>query len=169
MRSISLKAISLLLAGLLGSAGIPAFADDACLDFKWDASKERALFAETPASLTAGKSPSSAPPLVPGRLYALRLAAQDQVTFAAAPGKKVPVAGAYAGLAVLKIPADGSYRIAIGVLMAPKDFEGQHGCSAPHKIVEFDLGGARSFVLQFSNALKDSVLVAVTPSPARKL
>jgi len=113
MRSISLKAISLLLAGLLGSAGIPAFADDACLDFKWDASKERALFAETPASLTAGKSPSSAPPLVPGRLYALRLAAQDQVTFAAAPGKKVPVAGAYAGLAVLKIPADGSYRIAI--------------------------------------------------------
>jgi hypothetical protein len=180
MRSINCKALALLGALFLTGAAVPAPADDACLDFKWDVGKERALFAGPPAELTAGKDSTSAPALAVGRLYALRLAAQDQVAFAAVPGKKAPVAGAYAGLATLKIQAAGSYRIAIdlplwidvvsnGALLAPKDFEGQHGCSAPRKIVEFDLAGAQAYLLQFSNAEKDAVRLTVTQSPARKL
>jgi hypothetical protein len=174
------KFCSFLLALILGGAALPALADDACVDFKWDASKERALFAETPVAATAGKDPPSAPVVVPNRLYLLRLMNQDTVTISVNPDKKIPATAVYAGLAALKIPSPGSYRIAVdvplwidvvsnGVLMRPTDFQGQRGCSAPHKIVEFDLAGGQPWVLQFSNAAKDSILVTVTPSPPRKL
>jgi hypothetical protein len=164
---------------LAGAAG-PVLADDPCIDFKWDVSKERALFAGAPAALSAGKDSLTAPVIVPNRLYKLRLAAQDQVAFSMSPKKKPAAAGAFGGLATLKIPAAGSYRIAVdlpfwidvvsnGSLVAAKDFEGQHSCSAPHKIVEFDLGGVQPFLLQFSNGDAESVLVTVTASPPRKL
>jgi hypothetical protein len=181
MRSIHNPAVLLLLALLMASAALPALADDAaCLDFKWDVSKERALFAGTPAALTAGHDRKSAPVVVPDRLYKLRLMSQDQVAFSASPAKKMATTFAYAGLATLKIPVPGSYRIAVdlpfwidvvsnGTLLQATDFQGQHSCSAPHKIVEFDLVGVRPFVLQFSNAGSDSVLLTVTPTPSRKL
>src|SRR5579862_2110400 len=91
----------------------PVFADQGCLDFKWDVSKERALFAGPAQSVTAGKDPASAPAVVTSRLVKLTLTPQDQVTFAAAPGKKAPGTGAFAGLIALKIPAPGSFRIAL--------------------------------------------------------
>jgi hypothetical protein len=178
MRLVKYSSVPFLLA-LIGGSALPALADEACLDFKWDVSKERALFAEPPAAAVAGKNPASAPIVVPNRLYAVRLAVQDQVAFAAAPGRKTPASPAYAGLLSLKIPAPGSYRIAAdlpfwidvvsqGALVAAKDFQGQHACRAPHKIVEFDLAGGQPFVLQISNAATDSVLLTVTPSPVRK-
>src|SRR3981189_1842234 len=105
------KSFSLLLAIVLGGASVPALADDACVDFKWDVSKERALFAETPTAVTAGRDPTSAPAVVPNRLYQLRLNVQDTVAFAVNPGKKAATPPAYAGLATLKTSVAGSYRI----------------------------------------------------------
>src|SRR5580692_4746608 len=162
-----------------GSAARPALADDACVDFKWDVSKERALFAGTPETLPAGKDAKSAPAVAPNRFYKLQLVNQSQVSFAVTPGKKAASTPAFAGLANLKISAAGSYRVAVdlpiwidvawnGTLVPAKDFEGQHSCSAPHKIVEFDLAAVRPLVLQFSNAASESVLLTVTPSPPRK-
>jgi hypothetical protein len=155
-------------------------ADDGCVDFKWDVSKERALFAGTPTALTSGKDAQSAPAVVPNRLYKVRLLSQDQVAFTASPARQAENKNVYAGLAVLKISTPGSYRISIdlpfwidvvsnGTLVAARDYQGQHACRAPHKIVEFDLTGAQPFVLQFSNGVSDSVLLTVTPAPARKL
>jgi hypothetical protein len=80
----------------------------------------------------------------------------------------------------LIIAAPGSYRIAVdlpfwidvvshGALVKASDYQGQHGCSAPHKIVQFDLIGVQPFVLQFSGAATDSVLLTITATPARKL
>ena len=170
----------MLLALALGGAAAPAPADDACTDFKWDVSKERALFAGTPAVLPAGKDPKSAPVVVPNRLYTLRLVDQDKVAFSAPPAKKMQGPGVYGGLATLKIPAPGSYRVAVdlpfwidvvssGTKVAAEDFQGQHGCSAPHKIVAFNLIGAQPFILQFSNATNENVLLTITPVLARKL
>src|ERR1700733_11254404 len=88
----------------VGSAARPALADDACVDFKWDVSKERALFAGTPEALTAGKDLKSAAAILPNRLYRVQLLTQDQVNFAASPGKKAAAAPAFAGLAILKVP-----------------------------------------------------------------
>jgi hypothetical protein len=179
MSSARGKYLSLLFALVWAGAAVPALADVDCVDFKWDVSKERALFTEAPAALTAGKDPKSAPVVVPNRLYRLRLAAQDTVVFSASPAKKAASAS-FAGLAALKIQGPGSYRVALdlpvwidvvsnGALVAAKDFQGQHGCGAPHKIVEFDLPGARPLVLQLSNAASDTVLMSVTVSPPRKL
>jgi len=56
-----------------------------------------------------------------------------------------------------------------GALVPAADFQGQHSCNAPHKIVAFDLTGVQPFVLQFSNASTDSILLTITPAPPRKL
>ena len=102
----------------------------------------------------------------------------DKVVFAATPGKK-PSGVANAGMLTFTLPASGAYRVALdmpvwidvaanGALMQPKDFEGQHSCAAPHKIVEFDLKGTRPFFLQLSGT-PDSVRLTLTAAPARKL
>jgi hypothetical protein len=180
MQSTRVSALALFLALGFAGAAKPAHADDACIDFKWDVSKERALFAGTPTALESAKESTSAPAIVPNRLYQLHLTPQDQVMFAVNPGKKAPAAGAFAGLATLKIAAAGAYRIAIdlpvwidvvssGSLLSAKDFEGQRNCSAPHKIVEFDLTGGQLFILQFSSGMSENILLSVTASPVRKL
>jgi hypothetical protein len=180
MHSTLSKAFPVFLALMVAGASAAAHAEEACLDFKWDVSKERALFAGSPAVLKGGKDPVSAPTVIPNRLYTLRLAAQDQVAFSVSPAKKPSASPAYAGLATLKIAAPGSYRVSVdlpiwidvvsqGTLVAAKDYQGQHACSAPHKIVEFELAGTQPFVLQFSNAAADSIMLTVTASPARKL
>lgn len=173
------RGLSILLALLVGGAAVPAVADNDCVDFKWDVSKERALFGQAPVQLTAGNDSKSAPGIVPNRLYKLRLAVQDHVVFSVPPGRKMTGTPAFAGLAALRIEAPGSYRVAIdlplwidvvsnGNLVQPTDYQGQHACSAPHKIVVFDLG-SQPVILQFSNAFQDDVLLTVTAAPVRKL
>jgi hypothetical protein len=179
MQSTRPGCVALLVALIVCATGAGALADDACIDFKWDVSKERALFGGPPVVLVSGKDLKSAPRIAPNRLYKLALAVQDQVAFSAPPGKKAAAASAFAGLATLKIAAPGTYRIAVdlpvwidvvsgGTLIAAKDFEGQHECAAPHKIVEFDLTGGQPFVLQFSSGASEAILLTVTPSPPRK-
>jgi hypothetical protein len=170
---------ALLVALVMGSIAIPAHADDPCAGFKWDVSKERALFAESAVPLTAGKDRKSAPVVVPNHLYQLQLTPQDHVAFVTPPAKKMLAEGAYAGIAMLKVPASASYRVAVdipfwidvvlnGALVTAKDFQGQQGCSAPHKIVEFELDAAQPLVLQFSGATRGSVRLTVTQSPVRQ-
>jgi hypothetical protein len=180
MQIIRSRVFVLILAIAAGGAGAPARADNSCLDFKWDVSKERALFAGTSVALPVGKDSASAPIVEPNRLYKLQLLARDNVVFSAPPGKENATQPTYAGLARLQIAEPGSYRIAVdvplwidvvsnGALVQPTDFQGQHECSAPHKILVFELKGEKRFILQFSNAAGEQVLFAVTSTPARKL
>jgi hypothetical protein len=172
-------AASILLAGVFWLCA-PAFGAADCTDFKWDVSKERALFAGPAAAMPGGADAKSAPIIVPNRLYRLQLVPQSRVRFAAAPGKKSPASGDYAGLARLKIAESGSYRVAIDAqfwidvvsnraLQAATDFQGQHGCSAPQKIVVFDFVATQPLILQFSSATMDRIRVTITRSPARTL
>jgi hypothetical protein len=169
----------MVMAALLGGSILSAHADD-CVDFKWDTAKEHALFAGRADPLTLGTDLKSAPMIVADHLYELQLNPQERVSFAVAPGKRNATPNANAGLATFTIPAGGSYRVSVdapfwidivsnGALVVAKDFQGQHGCSPPHKIVEFDLQGTRPFILQLSNATASSVRLTVTATPARKL
>jgi hypothetical protein len=74
-----------------------------------------------------------------------------------------------------RVAADGVYRISLdqpfwidvvanGKIVPSKDAEGRRGCSAPHKIVEFDLPSNRVLLLQFSNGMSPHVRVAITPT-----
>ena len=173
------SALVLILGLLAGRAAVSAPAGDGCLDFKWDVSKERVLFAATPTVLPAGKDSKSAPTIVPNRFYSLQLLARDQVIFSVSPPAKKSAVAGYAGIAALNISVPGVYRIAMdlpswidvvadGALLQAADYQGQHECGAPHKIVEFELAGTRPFVLQVSNAATDNILLTVTAAPTRK-
>jgi hypothetical protein len=175
MRLRSVPALPLVGALLIGIAAVPAHADDPCAGFKWDVSKERALFAASaqPQAQPAGRESAGAPVVVPDRLYMLRLAPLDQVSFSAPPGKASRGEGSFAGMVELKIPAAGTYRIAIdlplwidvatnGKLVPAKNYQAQHGCDAPRKVVEFDLDGRERLLLQFSGADGQTVRMTVT-------
>lgn len=166
-----------LVLGFFAAAATGAFAAAPCNGFKWDVSKELLLFGQSPSVVAAGQNSSSVPTISIDRLYELNLAPQTQVSFAASPGKKMLTDGAYAGLVTLNPGAPGPYRVSVdvpfwidvvseGKLIEARDFQGQQGCDAPHKIVEFDLPAGRPLVIQLSGSVKSSVRLAVTKSPA---
>jgi hypothetical protein len=148
---------------------------DPCAGFKWDVSPVRTLFATAGATLPAGKDAASAPGVVPNHLYRVILLPAGQVTFPVAPGKTSPAEGTYAGVFALTVPAAGKYRIAIdsafwidiaanGKLLPASDYEGQHDCQAPRKIVEFVLDGKVPWLLQLSGASQAAVRLTITPA-----
>jgi hypothetical protein len=168
--------VRMLLLGLAAFA-LAARASDACVDFKWDVSKERALFAGPPIVMQAGTDAKSAPIVLPNHLYQLALAPQSNVNFSVRQGKKTDD-GAHAGLAILRITGEGSYRVSVDLpiwidvvtqdsVLQPTDYQGQHDCAAPRKVVVFELKGAKPVLLQFSGAAIGQLLVTVTAVPQR--
>jgi hypothetical protein len=172
---ISARFAALIAFFLIGAVPGPPVtaAEDACAGFAWDVTRERALVAGDAAQLPAGTDSSSAPLLAPGRLYALQLRPIDQVHFVTTPGRRNPSDGGYAGVAALKIPAPGTYRIAVdapfwvdvvadGGLMNVKDFQSAHDCDAPRKILEFEFPMPRQVTLQFSGAAHAGIRLSIT-------
>jgi hypothetical protein len=97
----------------------------------------------------------------------------SEVSFPVTPGR-APPSGSFAGLVALSVPAPGKYRISVdvplwidvagGALLAPVlDYEGQHECSAPRKVVVFDLQGGKEWTLELSAADRAVIRLAVTP------
>ncbi|MCC7462353.1 MAG: hypothetical protein IT480_07815 [Gammaproteobacteria bacterium] len=161
---------------VLGVTSGAALAADPCDGFTWNVRQERALFGGPAQRLDAAASAASAPSVSVVQLYQLKLLPQEQVVFAAAPQKKMLTDGSHAGLARVAIAAAGTYRVAAnaevwldvvadGRLVPSRDFRGQRGCDAPHKVVEFVLPQAGEYTLQFSAAASPSVFVTVTPAP----
>lgn len=155
-----------------------AHADDPCAAFTWDVGKERSLFGQEPQSLAAGQTLTDSPTMVTDRLYQLKLRAQSEVTFAATPGKQPRSDRPYAGLVRLTVSTAGVYRVSLdqpvwvdvidnGSVVQAKDFQGRSGCSAPHKIVEFQLPAGRPVTLQFSGGSVATAKITVTRSPAQ--
>jgi hypothetical protein len=170
-------------AGLLAALLVTAIAspvrvhaaEDGCRGFSWDVARERSLFSGSAATVAAGADSGAAPSLDPAHLYALQLKPIAQVSFVTAPGRKSPDAAGYAGLATLRIPAAGLYRISVdasawidvvadGGLMGVRDFQGAHDCAAPRKILLFEFPVPRQVVLQISSAASASLRIGVTPA-----
>ncbi len=164
---------ALYLCVLIGAQAAPVLAQDPCAGFKWDVGRERALFGSSAQEQSAGTDADTAPALAPNRLYRLRLLPRSQVAFVAPPAKEAPAADTYAGLAAVRVPSSGSYRISIDVpiwidvaangrLVPASDYEAAHGCDAPRKIVVFDLDATRRLMLQLSAASQAVVRLTVT-------
>jgi hypothetical protein len=171
---LSLLALASLFTGPVRLAAAQTQAQaDPCEGYKWDVSAERALFAASPKAIAAGKDRASAPAAVANQLFAITLHPVGEVSFAAAPAR-TPPAGSFAGLVALSVPAPGKYRISVdvplwidvagGAILAPVlDYEGLHDCSAPRKVVVFDLQGAKDWTLEVSAADRIAVRLVVTP------
>ncbi len=167
---------SLLLCVLLLSGAAPsAFGADPCAGFRWDVSREQALFATAARSLTAGRDAAAAPAIGANHLYDLSLAPQQDVRFVVHPEKRALTDGAYAGLARMHVPAAGLYRISIDKgfwidvvagheTLDSRDFAGRAGCGEPRKIVVYELP-AGDLVLQLSGAISPHVRVTLTRVP----
>ncbi len=178
MRSTSIALAWLTGWVLVSISALPAVAaDDPCGAFKWNVTEERAVFSQKPHSVTAGPDASSAPALKTKTLYEVSLAPQESVKFSAPPGKKGLPDGAFAGMLHFRVPTAGPYRVSLDQglwvdvvnhekLIESTDFTGAHDCSAPRKIVQYNLPAGEDLVLQLSGAAKDHVRVAVTPAAA---
>jgi hypothetical protein len=159
---------------LLVPATAALAADDPCAGYPWNVAHERTLFAAPAHAGMAGRDAGSAPAIRLDRLYELSLAPQREVQFAVRPSDKTLARATYAGLVRLKVPAAGLYRISAadrswidvavgGELLHPRSFMGREGCTAPRKIVQFELASGE-IVLQVSNAT-DQVRFLVTRAP----
>ena len=165
-----------ILLALFAAARATQAADDPCTAFKWDVARERVLFATAAEAVKAGADVASAPLLIPDRLYELAMLPHQQVTFQVPPGKARHVEGASAGLARLRLPTAGEYRIALDQsywidvvdgnhLVAAGDFQGRPGCQAPHKIVLYSLPGGDELTLQLSGPAASAVRLTIVPMP----
>jgi hypothetical protein len=174
------RVMRMLALALLAVCAPALSAEDPCAGFAWDVHHERQLFALDPQTLVAGKTVALAPALAPDRLYELELRAQPEVSFAVPPGKTWPAEATYAGLASLTVAAAGLYRIALdqaawvdvvahGAALRSRDFQARHACSAPHKIVEFELPAGTALTLQFSGGVVSTIRVTVTRAPVEVL
>jgi len=101
------------------------------------------------------------------------------VSFAVTPGRKAHARGSRGGLATFKLLGSGSYqspstcrsgsgRGVNGALVAATDFQGQHGCAPPHKIVQFGSRVRGPFILQLSNAAPGKRPPYGLPPPRRE-
>lgn len=149
-------------------------ADVPCPGFKWPIDAERQLFSSSATAASAGSSKDDANELALGQLYELALTGTEKVELAAAPSKKTLTDGDHAGIARFTIADPGKYRVSLdaafwveivhdGVTVPAHDFSGGEGCSAPRKVVEYELPSAGSYLLQLSGATPGSVRVAITP------
>lgn len=172
---LPLVRLSLLMLAVMAALTPAAAAEDPCAGFSWNVTHERSLFAGAARTLAAGRDAATAPPLEVERLYDLTLAPREQVQLPVTDRRAHGAGTGFSGLVRLQIPASGSYRVSVGsqmwvdvvsgsMLIATSDFAGQHGCDAPHKIVQFDLQPG-TFILQMSGAVSEHVRVTVTSAP----
>jgi hypothetical protein len=133
---------------------------------------ERKLFAAPASPVTAAHDGRDPPRLETKRAYRVQLAPAGQVTFPVSPGKTSPSEGDYSGVLAFSVPTTGSYRVAVDQamwidvvadahLVPPTDYEGQHSCDAPRKIVQYTLTAQKPLILQLSSANQADVRVTI--------
>jgi hypothetical protein len=173
MRSLTWAAAALMLATpLLALAQQNAVAADPCARYKWDVARERALLAAAASPIAAAKDGASPPRIATDRAYRVQLVPASQVTFPTAPGKASATEGNYSGVLTFTVPVAGSYRVAVDVtmwidvvagshLVPAADYQGQQGCDAPRKIVQFYLPANEPLILQLSGVAEPSARVTI--------
>src|SRR5271170_5078621 len=129
-----------------------------CDSYTWDVSRERALFATIPTVVVASTEMKGAPRIRGGQLYELHLSPLPQIGILPGDASR-PVK--YAGLASVEIATSGTYHVAldndawVGTVSGiaaniPRGFEGAVGCTAPRKLVDFELSAGKIYTVQIS-------------------
>ena len=147
-----MRSLFLLIALGLGAPALGQHAPDACVAVS-DSNLPSAFaaWAKAPVAADAGAAPDGPrPELVPDQPLALRLKPAAAVTFSQAPGQVRKADTAHGGLVSVRVPAEGTWRIAasgpvwIDVIgpAGPVAASG-HGrmapCTSIRKVVEFPL------------------------------
>jgi hypothetical protein len=163
------SAPALAIALALLSAGAQAQEKTGCDQFKWSVARERAWFAAERKPVASGAA------IAVGQGYAVALAPNESVAFAAPPEKALKPGGFGAALNLAAIDKAGSYEITLSdegrvdaiqdkSLVKSTDFSGQKDCPGIRKSVRFDLK-AGPLTIQISNAPAASIDLAIAPAP----
>jgi hypothetical protein len=170
-----MRAVYWLTVGLLTLTPTSLPAADPCEGFTWNVAHELRLFAGPARQLTAGKDAASAPRIAIGQLYQVALAPQSEVHFLTPPEHPHGGDDTLSGVLRVRIPQAGLYRVSLsegdwidlvhdGAPITSQDHQGGAGCSAPHKVVQFQLP-ADEILVQLSGAKTATVRVTFTPAP----
>lgn len=157
----------------LGTFTAAAADSDGCTGFKFDLTRELALFAGTAQSLAAANSATDAPSVQSDRLYALKLAAQADVHFASQPGKAAANEGSYAGILKFVPAHSGALRVTInnaawldlvanGTTIPSTDHTGKGSCKWLHKSVLFNVAKDQPVYVQISGSALPEVRLTLT-------
>ena len=167
--------LSWILAAILQCAALPLHAGESCSDFKWDVSRERALFHATATAINGSTETKTAVRVEWGHLYEISLLPQKDLKLAAQTGKPShDVDHVYGGLVLIRVEQAGRYRIALdtsawvdvivdGKILDSVDHTGSHDCNAPHKVVVFDLPSHGDLILQFTDAPQARLRAVLLP------
>ncbi len=150
-------------------------APDGCRALAHDVVHEVAIMRSPAIPMTAEVSDTRRPRLALDKHYAVNLLAQDQLRFAAKPGRASRTAAPRGGAFQFEVPVTGRYRISItsrhwidvldgGAVIESADHFGP-GCDVLHKIVEYDLSAGRTLTLQLSGQDDAIIGLAITASP----
>lgn len=168
--------VHLLWLSLVFGGELQAAPAGSCDSYTWDVSKERALFATTPTVVVASAEMKGAPRLRVGQLYELHLSPSPQI--GRLPGDSPPPVK-YAGLASVQIATSGRYHISVDnnawvgtvsdiVANIPKGFQGAIACTAPRKLVDFDLSAGKIYTVQISVSPTATMRLSITPTAPGK-
>jgi len=148
---------------------------DGCRALAHDVVHELAVMRSPAISLTAEASVDRHPSLDLDKHYAVNLLAQNQLRFAAKPGRATRAASPRGGAFQFEVPVTGRYRISItsrhwiDVVDGQKIVESADhfgpACDVLHKVVEFDLSAGRKLTLQLSGQDDAIIGLAITASP----
>ena len=151
---------------------------EGCGAFSSELAHELRVMREAAVSATSTSGASRAlPRLQLDTRYAINLAGQDRVRFAAKPARFSKSPSLRGGAFQFEVPTAGRYRVSItsrhwiDVVDAESVLESVHhfgpGCDLVHKVVEFDLPAGRPLTLQVSgqdDAIIGLAITAATPA-----
>ena len=159
------------------ASGQTPAASDPCLQFKWDVSKEAALFRSSPTSLVTARAAAEAATISPETLYRVQLHPQEELKLVAPISKTMLDDGAFGGLIKIHLQQPGAYRISVdggfwidiadgSAAIARSDFSGSQNCTTPRKVVLYELEGGKDLYVQLTGAsLPHALLTVVRVAP----
>lgn len=168
--------LALVSASVFCRVAFGADLEDPCATFTWNIGQERALFSGSSESVQAGVNSASAPLLRADRLYVLNLVPQGQVRYPVVLAKKSLPDKGFGGVAHLRVPQAGLYRLSLdepfwvdiasgGHLLPVADHQGRRGCKAPHKILQFSLPAATELTLELVGTYGSQARLTITRAP----
>jgi molybdate transport system substrate-binding protein len=156
---------------LLSGGGMAANDAQECSGFRFDVSKELKVFGSTPRNITAASASPAA--IDVNQLYAVTLADQSKVKFAAPPEKSTVADGSFAGLLKVTSPRTQTIRVTateaawVDVISGGKVIDssrhtGSGNCKLLRKVVEFTVAPDQPVIIQVSGSTEKQIKLAVT-------
>lgn len=145
-----------------------------CSAFAMDIGREAAAWAAGPIrTIAAGTDPQAATPIAVGELSRVGLHPHAEVRFPVPPEQDRSTDSTFSGHLRVTIPTAGLWRVAAsnglwfdmvvaGARVPSAAFEMQTGCTAPFKVVVFDLPAGEALI-QFNGSRSAEVEVLLLP------